>query len=341
MPRARRPRTEDGRWLASAGHAVLVTWIGLVVASLLNAPGMHKTAFNQQEGFRRDVALAITGPLAGVSGALQLDQPRRLVKAALGRSNDDEIDTEIALPKPATAAPPGHPAKLAFTPKRKLRLWVAGDSLVVVPGFAIVEAADASPVLEPVGKVDGRIATGLERPDVFDWFEHVRHEVRRLRPKAVVLGLGGNDDHGYMTGVPEGVSLDGFGGQVWTSEYRRRVAGLMDTVSREGAFLVWIGLPITRDPDQSTRFDVINAIVQQEARKRPGRVAYLDTYTRFAGDDGGFAEYLPNAAGRLVRVRGRDGVHFERSGGEIIAREVLRRLNEAFDLTSWHRQASR
>jgi uncharacterized protein len=339
MPRRPRRATEDGRRLASAGHAVLVTWIGLVVASLLNAPGMHKTAFNQQEGFRRDAALAITGPLAGVSGALQLDQPRRFVKAALGRSDDDEIDTQIALPEPGTtAAPSGRPAKLAFTPKRKLRLWVAGDSLVVVPGFAIVEAADASPVLEPVGNVDGRIATGLERPDVFDWFEHVRREVRRLRPKAVVLGLGGNDDHGYMTGVPEGVSLDGFGGPVWTSEYRRRVAGLMDTVSREGAFLVWLGLPITRDPDQSTRFDTINAIVQQEARKRAGRAAYLDTYTRFAGDDGGFAEYLPNAAGRLVRVRGRDGVHFERAGGEIIAREVLRRLNEAFDLTSWRRR---
>jgi hypothetical protein len=341
MARARRPRTEDGRRLASAGHAVLVTWLGLVLASLLNAPGMHKTAFNEQEGVRRDVALAITGPLAGLSGALQLDRPRQLVKAALGRSDDDEIDTKIVLPQPGTSTPSAPSRRLAFTPKRKLRLWVAGDSLVVVPGFAIVEAADASPVLEPVGKVDGRIATGLERPDVFDWFEHVRREVRRLRPKAVVLGLGGNDDHGYMTGLPDGVSLDGFGGPVWTQEYRRRVGGLMDTVAGEGAFLVWVGLPITRDPDQSARFDVINAIVRQEARKRHHRVAYLDTYTRFAGDDGGFAEYLPNAAGRLVRVRGRDGVHFERPGGEIIAREVLRSLNEAYDLTSWRKQAAR
>jgi uncharacterized protein len=338
MPRVRQPRNEDGRRLWSAGHAVVVTWLGLVLASLLNAPGMHKTAFNQEQGLRRDVALAVTGPLAGLSGALQLDRPRQLVKAALGRSDDDEIDTEIAVPGPGTAPPPGPGQRLAFTPKRKLRLWVAGDSLVVVPGFAIVEAADASPVLEPLGTVDGRIATGLERPDVFDWFEHLRREVRRLRPKAVVVALGANDDHDFMTGVPEGVTLDGFGGPAWTNEYRRRVGGLMDTVTRGGAFLVWIGLPITRDPDQSARFDRINAIVQQEARRRPGRAAYVDTYTRFAGDDGGFAEYLPNAAGRLVRVRARDGVHFERPGGEIIAREVLRRLNEAYDLTSWRKR---
>lgn len=337
MTRPRRTRTEDGRRLASAGHAVLVTWIGLVVASLLNAPGMHKTAFNQDDGLSRDVALALTGPLAGMSGVLQLDRPRALVKATLGRSDDDEIDTKIALPAPGGSTTPAPPPnrKLVFTPKRKLKLWVGGDSLVIIPGFSIVEAAAASPVLEPVGKVDGRIATGLERPDVFDWFDHVRVQVRTLKPKAVVLGLGANDDHGYMTGLPEGVSLDGFGGPVWTAEYRRRVAGLMDTVIREGAHAVWIGLPITSDPDQSARFDTINAIVEQEARKRPGRVSYVDTYTRFAGDDGGFAEYLPNAAGRLVKVRGRDGVHFERAGGEIIAREVLRRLNEAYDLTSW------
>jgi hypothetical protein len=340
MPARRRTRTEDGRRLATAGHAVLVVWVGLVAASLLNAPGMHKTAFNQDAGWHRDVALALTGPLAGISGALQLDEPRALVKAALGRSDDDEIDTESALPttSPVTAPTPPPAHKLSFTPKRKLRIWVAGDSLVIVPGFAIVEAADASPVLEPVGTVDGRIATGLERPDVFDWFEHVRREVRRLKPKAVVLGLGGNDDHDYMTGVPPGVTLDGFGGPAWTREYRRRVGGLMDTIAREGAHVVWIGLPITNDPDQSARFDTINAILAQEAHKRPGRASYVDTYTRFAGDDGGFAEYLPNTAGRLVKVRGRDGVHFERAGGEIIAREVLRRLNEAYDLTNWRRK---
>ena len=339
MPRPRRQRSEDGRRLASAGSAVLVTWLGLVLASLLNAPGMHKTAFNQDEGVARDVALAITGPLAGLSSALQLDSPRELVKSVLGRSDDDVIDTEIALPEPTTMAQPAPAEKLTFTPRRKLRLWVAGDSLVVVPGFAIVEAADASPVLDPVDTVDGRIATGLERPDVFDWFDHVRREVRRLRPKAVILGLGGNDDHGYMTGVPEGVTLDGFGGPAWTNEYRRRVGGLMDTAARGGAYVVWIGLPITRDPDQSRRYDTINAIVQQEARKRPRSAAFVDTYTRFAGEDGGYAEYLADAKGRLVRVRGRDGVHFERAGGEIIAREVLRRLNEAFDLTSWRKQA--
>ena len=340
LPR-RRERVEDGRRLASAGHGLVVAVLALLLGSLLNAPGLHKSAFNQPEGWKRDVALALTGALDAVSGALLLDRPRALVQAASGRSGDDEIDTAIAVPPPpppsvAPAQPPP-PRRQAFTPERKLRLWIAGDSLVVDPGYSIVRAAGATPVIEPVGGVDGRVATGLERPDVFNWFTHVRERLRTLRPHAVVLGFGGNDDHGYMTGLPEGVELDGFGRPAWVREYRRRVGGLMDLVNRTGAFVVWIGLPITRDEEQSYRFDVINAAVAAEARERPEGVAFVDTYTMFAGDDGGFAEYLEDARGRLRKVRAADGVHFEPVGGDMIAREVLRRLNAAYDLTSWRR----
>ena len=34
-------------------------------------------------------------------------------------------------------------------------------------------------------------------------------------------------------------------------------------------------------------------------------------------------------------MRADDGVHFERAGGDMIARVVLKELNKVFDLTSW------
>ena len=40
-------------------------------------------------------------------------------------------------------------------------------------------------------------------------------------------------------------------------------------------------------------------------------------------------------ARRLEKVRADDGVHFERAGGDMIARVVLKELNKVFDLTSW------
>ena len=343
--RRRRPRSrigEGGRRLHSAGSAIVVAALALLFASLLNAPGLHKSATIQPEGWKRDVALAVTEPLESVSEALLLDRPRRGIKTALGRSGDDEIDTGVAVPEQQSeigepAEPPPPPPREKFSPKRTLRLWIAGDSLVVVPGESLLRAGASNRAIERTAEVDGRIASGLERPDVFNWFEHVRAVTKKDKPRAAVLMFGGNDDHGFMTGLPEGKALDGFGNPLWTVEYRRRVADIMDTVTRGGAFLVWIGLPITSDPDQTARFDTINAIVQTEAAKRPGAVSYLDTYFYFAGKDGGYAQYVRDASGALLRMRAADGVHFERAAGDRIAREILRRLYQRHDLTSWRR----
>jgi hypothetical protein len=312
------------------------------VGALLNAPGIHKSAQIQSEGWKRDLALAVTGPLESVSGAFFLDEPRHGLKAALGRSDDDEIDTGIALPEPPPASSPaGQPAappvRTKFSPRKQLRMWIAGDSLVVVPGESLLRAAASNRAIARTGRVEGRIASGLERPDVYNWFERIREVTRKEKPQAVVLMFGGNDDHGFMTGLPEGVEVSSFGSSAWTAEYRRRVAGVMEAITSQGAFLVWIGLPITSDGDQTRRFDTINAILQAEAAKRPGRVAYLDTYFFFAGDDGGYAQYVRDDAGRLVKMRADDGVHFERPAGDLIAQKVLDLLEERYDLTSWRR----
>ena len=321
----------------SAGSAIVVSLLALLVGVLLNAPGLHKSATIQPEGWKRDLALAVTKPLRSVSDALLLDRPRRALKAALGRSEDDEIDTGVAVPEPPSETTQPPPRREKFSPQQPLRLWIAGDSLVVVPGQSILRAVGESRAIEPIGPVEGRIASGLERPDAFNWFTHVSEVVRKEKPRAVVLMFGANDDHGFMTGLPEGAEIGPFASASWTTEYRRRVGGIMDTVTRSGAYLVWIGLPITRDAEQTRRFDTINAIVQSEVAERSGQAIYLDTYFFFAGDDGGYAQFVENDSGRLVRMRADDGVHFERAAGDLIARQVLRRLNQRFDLTSWRR----
>ena len=334
-----RPRTaEGGRRLHSAGSAIVVALAGLAIALFLNAPGLHKSATIQPEGWKRDVALAVTGPLDSVSRALLLDRPRQGLKAALGRSDDDEVDTAVATPQPKPTTPvtsPETPSKpVKFTPQKKLRIWIAGDSLVIVPGESLLRAVAGNRAVaaEPV---DGRIASGLERPDVFNWFTHIREVMEADKPRAVVLMFGGNDDHGFMTGIPEGREVGTFGSPTWRAEYRRRVAGVMDTVTRNGGHLIWIGLPITRDSDQTLRFDVINSILQTEAAKRKGRVTYLDTYFFFAGDDGGYAQYIEDPTGKLVKMRADDGVHFERPAGDLIAAKLLERLEDVYDFTSW------
>ena len=327
--------------------------LALAIGLLLNAPGIHKSAYNKPAGWQRDVALAVTGPLAGVSHALLLDRPRSGVQALVGRSGTTR-STPISGSRPAAEGeadnddaardPPHrrvHQAQAAaqgrLLAEEKLRIWIAGDSLVIEPGYAIVRAAGASPAMEPVGTVDGRVATGLTRPDVFNWFDEIRDRSKELHPKVVVLAFGGNDDKAYMTGLSRR-HLDRRLRRLGVAQGVRAQGGRRDGhINRAGALVIWIGLPQTRRPSRRGA-STSSTRSRRQARKRAGRAAYVDTYTMFAGDDGGYAQYLPDGSGRLEKVRADDGVHFERTGGDMIARVVLKELNKEFDLTSWRKK---
>src|SRR4029079_14573749 len=98
----------------------------------------------------------------------------------------------------------------------------------------IVRAAGASPVLASVGGVDGDVATGLTRPDVFNWFEEISSQVKELKPNVVVLNFGGNDNHSYMTGLPSGTSIGEFASADWGKGDLRGVRIVMDTLNPPG-----------------------------------------------------------------------------------------------------------
>ena len=326
-----------GRRPMAAGHVVVVVVVALVLGAFLNARGLRKSAEIRNDGWERDVTVALTSPLAAVSGWLRLDRPRAALKSAIGHEEDDRLRSGTAFQPEAVLPPP--PAvdetpstRPVFTPAKPLRLWVGGDSLIVTPGESVVRAAEATGAVRAVAPIDGRVATGLERPEVFDWYRHLRRELERRKPDAVVLSFGANDDHDFMSGVPEGISLGAFGSEAWTAEYRRRVAAVMDLVARRSKLLLWIGLPIAADEAQSQRFDTINAIVHEEAAKRGGRVAFVDTYTLLTGPDGAYAEYLTGERGTLEKVRRGDGVHLERAGGDLVAGAVMRELERRFEL---------
>ncbi len=334
-PRRTAPVEEHGRRLLPAGYAVVIMVVALAVGTLLNAQGLEKTAHIQQQGWQRDVGIALTTPLAAVSHALLIDRPRQGLKSALGRSGDDRIDTAVVFARGAGGAAAVPPSRDSFSPARQLRIWAAGDSLAIAAGEAVYRAVVDTGAVRPVARVDGRLATGLERPDVFNWFTYVRDALVRLEPRAVVVSFGANDDHDYMTGIPPGVTIGKFGSSTWIDEYRRRVGGLMDEITAQGRFLVWIGAPIVRNAAESRRFELLNTIYLSEAEKRPGRVAFVDTYTLLQDSRGRYADFLPDASGTLVRVRALDGIHYAGAGADLIAHQVLARLELAFDLTSW------
>jgi len=256
----------------SAWRAFAIAGLGVVIGLLLDAPGLHKSAFNQQVGWQRTVALDVTGELERVSHAVYLDRPRSALKSALGRSHDDRIDTNIDIPvaaaAPSAASQPSGSLRPAFSPAHPLRLWIAGDSLIVSPGYALQRVVEHSATIKSVG-------------------------------------------------------------------------GVLDLISRAGAYTVWIGLPFTRDPGQSARFERINAVVAQEIAKRPRTAVFVPTDLLLAGSNGGFSQYLILPSGEMVDARAPDGVHLSTDGGQIVAQKIVEQLYKMFDLTSWRHRSSK
>ena len=329
-PSARIPRRRP----LSAGHVIVVMLVCALVGGLLNAAGIRKTANGQPVGIRRDVARFFAEPLYDISHALQIDRIRKGLQAVAGRSGDDDINAR--LPDPVTIDT-GDPTtstttpaeKQAFSPTDRMTVWIGGDSLSITPGESFVNLAPSTEVIDVVGdSVDGQVATGLARPEVFNWPQHVLDVIASDDPDAVVITLGSNDDQ-TMTG--EG-GVGPFGSPEWIAEYRRRVGGMMDVVTADGRRkLFWIGAPMMRNEERSeTRYRIINDIYREEAAKRPGRVYYIDIYDRFRDANGSYADIING-----VQVRTPDGIHFSREGGDQIAQVVVDTLNRAYDLTSW------
>ncbi|HSO95088.1 MAG TPA: DUF459 domain-containing protein [Acidimicrobiia bacterium] len=320
-----------------AGHVIVVGIVALLVGALLNAPGIRKTALGQPVGWRRDVSTAFANPLYDVSHALQIDRLREGLKDLLGRSSDDNVNTR--LPSPTTTTPAGPtpttlPPRQAYSPAHPLRLWIGGDSLGDTPGSSLIDQLSSNKAVGIIGPVDTHISTGLARPEVFNWPAFLKTIVTNDQPNAVVLTFGANDDQS-LTGDGGGES---FGSPAWQTEYRRRLGGLMDTVTGAASHpvLFFVGIPPVRDMARfSADYVLINNLINAEAQARAGRVYYVDSVSALGTAAGGYTDGLPNPDGSVVQVRAADGIHFTRAGGDRVAAKILGAMHQAFDLDSW------
>jgi hypothetical protein len=343
----------------SAANAIAVSALAFFLASLLNAQGLRKMAETQPQGWGREIGMAATLPLVSVSHFLYLDRPRQELLVAIGRGDEDVINTRIALPsapaKPERLKPPrpkparqGHvkakprpkprPKPLpVFSPARPLRLWVGGDSLIDVPGQSLERYAAQDPAIDVVA-LESQVSTGLGRPDVYNWFTRFSQVLEQLHPRAVVLGFGMNDDHDYMSGLPPGRTIGPIGSKSWIAEYRRRVMGVTRLFVNAGVYVVWVGLPITRGEGRNSAYRVINPIIAQSAAAFPRKASFVDTWKMFSTPKGRYADYLGDVHGKLTKMRADDGVHYLPPAGDLVARAVLQQLAKVFDTTSWRQR---
>jgi len=232
--------------------------------------------------------------------------------------------TPTTLPPTTTTTPPVKPVTVP-TPEDPAEVLILGDSDAGSFGPYLKTLLDQTGLATT--ELDYKTSSGLARPDFFDWPAHMREIVPQVNPDIVVVTFGGNDAQG-LRNIDESWAVNhppasGADDADWRAEYGARVGAVMDYLTEGNRTLVWVGIPNDDNPEVTARMQVQDEVVRAEAAKRTDKVQFIDTWERFSGRNGGWAEYVVDPRdGEGKDVRADDGFHLNTTGAEILALDI-------------------
>lgn len=233
-----------------------------------------------------------------------------------------------SLDAPTDSGPSGQqPAKAQPKLIPPCNVLVVGDSLAVTLAVSLEKALKEFDGLTMIPK--GKIASGLQNPQYYNWEQALRQFMAEYDPKLVVVMMGANDAK-YLSLDPEAPE-PAAAADKRRAAYEARLAKFLSIMDERGVTSYWIGLPVMGDQELSDKSRALNAIVRAACQgSSHGR--FLSTWELLAGPQGSYAQHIQDAAGHRVRVREGDKVHFSTAGGDIIVKAFLRDVEEVIEL---------
>lgn len=232
---------------------------------------------------------------------------------------------EPAVEKPAVVEPPA-----AVVPAEPHRVLILGDSLAATGFGAMLEKKlDARADVECFRK--GKSASGLARPDFFDWPSEAKKQIEFRKPELVVVIMGGNDGQD-MTRL-KGKRVPWSDAEAWQADYRARMDAFLEDLSADGRKVLWLGLPTMGLRSLENKLEMIRGI-QRDAVVALGDAGhYVDTAPFITGDDGALlTEAKVGNSKKAQPLRADDKIHFTMSGSEYLADKVLPEVVERLGL---------
>ena len=204
----------------------------------------------------------------------------------------------------------------------------AGSGTVVLVGDSMM-AVGLAPSLVRILDKDGRFkairahksATGLSRPEIYNWPDAYRAVQGKYRPDFVMCAMGGNDAQNVRY---EGKVLK-FGTVEWDSLYKERVREMARLFSTGGTRALWIGLPVMRSPDFRKKIEHVNDLVRETLKEFP-TVEFMESSPAVSGKDGSFISQRQGEKGKMIKIRAEDGIHLSDAGGRAIAEMAVKWL---------------
>lgn len=187
-------------------------------------------------------------------------------------------------------------------------ILVVGDSLAVGVGMFLGNAFEGSRNVRIRNM--GKVSSGLDSPEFYDWMRVLRDSLDRERYDLVVVMLGANDAHNSTGSAEWGASF-----QVKFREFLKILAGRKVPA-------VILGLPPMGKSDFERRVLVANQAMKDACRSFPQGCTYVDTFGLFSDGSGNYTDSLP-VQGVAKKVRAGDGVHFTGTGYLLLSRRVV------------------
>ncbi|HWD53188.1 MAG TPA: DUF459 domain-containing protein [Acidimicrobiales bacterium] len=357
-PPTRRPSDTNGSGTPDrdepAGPRQVLPWtrvlyIGLIcfaVWLLLDAPSLQKSAQYSPIGTRRTVSLDLVGPIAAFSRGTGLSHIVGWADDIMGRSVGGGPSLSVATPPPHRILPPtGTTIPISPTPTttptpttlpplpqhptaaNPLRVVVIGDSIGIDLGQPLTNDLIGTGVV--AATLDGKIDTGLSRPDYFNWPAELQADLAIHHPQLVVVMMGANDPQSLVVNG----SAVAYGTDAWNVAYSARVGSFMDTATAAGAHLLWVGMPPMAGGQLDGQMNQINGLVQAQAASRSTGVTFLNCRTILGNAQGNYTAYLTNGAGAEINIRAPDGIHLTPDGGEVLSQAVMNSMRSTLKIT--------
>lgn len=206
----------------------------------------------------------------------------------------------------------------ALTVRSPGNVLVVGDSLAIALTGPLERACKDYEGLTVVSQ--GKVASGLQNPQHYDWDQSLRQLLAEYSPVLVVVMMGANDAK-YLTldsEAAEPTAQDDRKARI----YKIRLNKFLRQLAARNIPACWVGLPVMGDPELSDKSRALNSLVRGACQDQPN-VRYLDTWPLLADPAGNYAHYLVNEKGQRVRVREGDKIHFSSAGGEVIVRRLF------------------
>jgi len=291
-----------------------------VVVSTPAAPGADDSGAAADDGGDDGGGAGAGGGDVADDGTPSTDQ----IDDAGGDQGNDPDDAETGDSTPITNPPADVPENTGPpAPDNKATVYIVGDSDAGTFGPYLQQLVDGTAVAETA--LNYKVSSGLARPDFYDWPAELERALPEVQPDIVVATFGGNDSQGLSAFQDElefviGDPLDNEA--EWSAEYTKRAGDVMDLLLEDDRTVIWVGIPNDDNPEVTAKLAIQDRAAKAAAAERPD-VIFIDTWARFSGRDGNWAEFVIDPRdGEGKDVRADDGFHLNTNGAEILALDI-------------------